>query len=70
MTSKNKKKVKPVNWKKEASYWKKEAIRRFGPIPSNEGTYAKWDTVLVAAYHYAFIEGAKAAQKLADTKSA
>jgi hypothetical protein len=37
--------------------WKAEAARRFGPIPSGGGE----NTRLIAAYHYAFVEGAKAA---------
>jgi hypothetical protein len=37
--------------------WKAEAIRRFGPVPEGGGENAR----LVAGYHYAFIEGAKAA---------
>lgn len=43
--------------------WKAEAARRFGPIPSGGGENAR----LIAAYYYAFEEGAKAA--LADTST-
>lgn len=38
--------------------WKAEALRRFGPIPAGGGE----NTRLIAAYHYAFVEGAKAAE--------
>jgi len=37
--------------------WKAEAVRRFGPVPPGAGENAR----LIAAYHYAFVEGAKAA---------
>lgn len=46
--------------------WKAEATRRFGPIPSGRGENAR----LIAAYHYAFEEGAKAALSIPSTPSA
>jgi len=43
--------------KKPLSDWHAEAIRRFGPVPEGGGENAR----LIASCHYAFIEGAKAA---------
>lgn len=41
----------------DAAHWRQVARDRFGPVPEGDGENAR----LIAGYHYAFIEGAKAA---------
>jgi len=41
----------------DETFWRAVALRRFGPIPPGADENAR----LIAGYHYAFIEGAKAA---------